>query len=265
MNAGASNGKFTIEERIFLLRAYFSYNADYQTIFHEFTGRFPNCPVPQRQMVWNLYRKFLRTGSVADAPRCEAPVTVSTEENLENVALSLEDDANQSARRLSTALGFSDRTLRRMLKKLKDHVYRPRLVHALHEDDFDRRMEFCEWYRGCSDDDPQFYRTILWTDEATFELNGTIDRHNCVYWATENPNVTVSQELNLPGVCVWAGIHANGLVGPYFFEGTVTGDSYLELLVEVRGVLDADPTLARIEHFQQDGAPPHRSHRPRVP
>lgn len=88
-------------------------------------------------------------------------------------------------------------------------------------------------------------------------MNGTINRHNSVYWATENPHITIHQELNEPGVSVWAGIHAGGLVDPYFFDATVTAETYLELLEDLRGRMDGDPDLAHIIHFMQDGVPPH--------
>ena len=74
-------------------------------------------------------------------------------------------------------------------------------------------------------------------------------------WCTENPHVVLEEELNQPGVCVWGGIHGGGLVGPCFFEHTVNGANYLELLEDLRGELDGNAELANIEHFMQAGAP----------
>lgn len=253
----AGGFKFTLEERIFLLTSYIRNDAHFQTICEEFAQQFPNRRLPNRRNVRRLYTKFQQTGSVADAPRAGRPRSMTTEANMETVALSYVEEANVSARRLARELQISDRSIRRMLKRMNYRAYRPRLIHALHEDDYDRRLEFCEWFIGCQEDDNQFYRSILWSDEATFKLNGTINRHNSVYWATENPHVTIHQELNAPGVSVWAGIHAGGLVGPYFFDATVTAETYLELLEVLRGQMDADPDLAHIIHFMQDGAPPH--------
>ncbi|PSN57830.1 hypothetical protein C0J52_04370 [Blattella germanica] len=59
----------------------------------------------------------------------------------------------------------------------------------------------------------------------TFKLNGTANRHDSVYWAPENPHVPV----NLPEVHVWCGLSSRGLVGPSFFDTTVTGEVYLEM------------------------------------
>jgi hypothetical protein len=63
-------------------------------------------------------------------------------------------------------------------------------------DDPDRRFEFCEWLQRKVGEDAHFMGTIVWTDE-TFELNGTVNQHNCVYWSSENPNVHVDKAMNL--------------------------------------------------------------------
>lgn len=63
---------------------------------------------------------------------------------------------------------------------------------------------------------------------------------------------------NLPGVMVWAGVNQMGILGPYFFDGNVNGDKYLELLEELNLALDEDPRFTgRRIIFQQDGAPAH--------
>jgi hypothetical protein len=72
--------------------------------------------------------------------------------------------------------------------------------------------------------------TVVWSDEAQFKLNGTVNRHNCVYWAEDNPHLTVENAVNLPGVNVWCGLSSKGLIGPFRFEGNVTGESYLTVL-----------------------------------
>jgi hypothetical protein len=54
-------------------------------------------------------------------------------------------------------------------------------------------------------------------------------------------------------------------MGPYFFDGTVTGESYLEMLREVvLPELENSPSYDNTEIiWQQDGAPPHYSLRVR--
>ena len=64
----------------------------------------------------------------------------------------------------------------------------------------------------------------------TFKLNGTVNRHDSVYWAPENPHVRVDKAVNLSGVHVRCGLSFKGLVGPFFFDATITSEVYLEML-----------------------------------
>jgi hypothetical protein len=103
------------------------------------------------------------------------------------------------------------------VKALKLEAYRPHLLQMLTEDDFDRRIELTEWFFIRCEAEPDFPRRILCTDEASFKLNGRINRHNNVYWSDSNPHEVIQEELNVPGITVWAGIWSGGIVGPYFF------------------------------------------------
>ena len=66
---------------------------------------------------------------------------------------------------------------------------------------------------------------------------------------------------NLPGANVWCGLSYRGLIGPFFFDGTVTGEMYLEKLETCML-----PTIRELYgderfYFQQDGVPPHYHNR----
>jgi hypothetical protein len=62
-------------------------------------------------------------------------------------------------------------------------------------------------------------------------------------------------------VNVWCGIIGNRLIGPHFFQGTLTGAKYLAFLRKVLPGLLEDVPLNVRRHliFQQDGAPAHNS------
>jgi len=59
------------------------------------------------------------------------------------------------------------------------------------------------------------------------------------------------------GLHVWIGICSERLVGPFFFQGNVTADSYLEMIND--NVMPDFQTLNDWGSitWQQDGAPPH--------
>jgi hypothetical protein len=67
-------------------------------------------------------------------------------------------------------------------------------------DDFDRRVEFSEWFLIRCEAEPDFPRSILWTDEASITLNGGINKHNSVYCSDSNTHEVIQEELNVPGL-----------------------------------------------------------------
>jgi hypothetical protein len=53
--------------------------------------------------------------------------------------------------------------------------YIPTLIHALDEDDYDRRVQLCELYVNKCAEDAAFPNKIVRSDEATFKLNGSVN------------------------------------------------------------------------------------------
>ena len=127
------------------------------------------------------------------------------------------------------------------------------LVQALNKCDPDRLMEFAKCFLKNVSEDSTYVDKVWWSDEAIFKINGHINRHNCVYWSTKNPNIVIEKELDLPGVTVWCAIFSSGIIGPFFFDITVISQSYLEMLKEKFW-----PCIQHQEIiFQQDGTPAH--------
>ncbi len=249
---------YSLDERVFLIKLYARHYGNHQEIIDEFVLKFPDAPIPSHTTLWRMMKRFEDTGSVMDRPRCGRTRSVMTEENMETVALTFVEDNNQSARKLSNELGIARTSLRRIMKVLGLKVYRPTLHQALSVEDYSSRRQFCEMFIIRCESDSGFERSILWSDEATFKTNGILNRHNCVYYSTVNPNVVLTEELNAPGVCVWAGICSYGIIGPYFHEGNVNAEKYLEMLEEV--VIELENNV-RFQNkriiWQQDGAPCH--------
>ncbi|XP_014768026.1 uncharacterized protein LOC106867617 [Octopus bimaculoides] len=157
-------------------------------------------------------------------------------------------------------MGILKSSVYRTLKRAHWKSYVPNLIQALNQDDPDRRVQFCKWYLDKFAEDATFPKKILWSDEATFKLNGSVNRHNCTYWARENPHFTMKHHLNLPGVTAWCGISTLGIFEPFLFYQTVNGPVYLNLLME-----NVSPRIEEMFggegiYFQQDGALPHYHH-----
>ena len=110
-----------------------------------------------------------------------------------------------------------------------------------------------------SEAEQNFPDRILWSDEATFKLNGRVNRHNCVYWSDSNPHAILEEELNVPGITVWVAIWSGGITGPCFFDETVNSENDLAMLTDtVLPELENNPIYDNVRFiWQQDGAPPH--------
>ena len=104
-------------------------------------------------------------------------------------------------------------------------------------------------------EEDEFHERLVFSDEATSHTNGKVNRHNVRIWGKENPHATIEHERNSPKVNVFCAISKNHVQGPFFFEGNVTGNVYLQMLQNWL----MDELLAN-EHedfiHQQDGAPP---------
>lgn len=133
---------------------------------------------------------------------------------------------------------------------------------ALNEQDFDRRMDHCHWLLGMINESPQFLSKILWTDEATFNSDGRVNLHNMHYWSAENPHwIREVQHQGRWSVNVWCGIIGGTIIGPYFFDQSLTGNLFLQFLRNELPVLLEDvPLETRQDMFLQlDGCPAHFS------
>ena len=98
--------------------------------------------------------------------------------------------------------------------------------------------------------DHQLLNKIVWTDEAKFHLNGTVNLHNSVYWSDHKEHRLSAKSMDQCGVTVWAGISSRGVTEPFFFREIVKGENYLSML---QSVLSRISKLGSI--FMQDGAP----------
>ena len=248
-----SRERLTFEERKLILKLYFKYES-ISEVRRQWSLQFQSDP-RSRLTISRLRDKFEENGTVQDvcASQSGRPRTSRSDAN---VALVL-GAFGESTRRASHETGISQSTVCRILKDNGMKPYRPVLLHHLNDDDPDRRVEFAEWFINSTAMDETFPDAIIWSDEATFKMNGRVNRHNCVFWSHENPREVMQREVNVPGVSVWAGISSRGLIGPLFFDGNVNGERYLQLLKT-----EVEPVIRRLfpeepVHFQQDGAPPH--------
>ncbi|KFM72979.1 Transposable element Tc1 transposase, partial [Stegodyphus mimosarum] len=119
-----------------------------------------------------------------------------------------------------------------------------------------RRMAFATDMLRRIEDDAEFLKRIMFSDEASFHLSGIVNRHSVRIWRSENPHEYREVQSDSPKVNVWCGQMHDRVIGPFFFtEKTVSSVVYLDMLENF-----VFPQLEELHPhvvLQQDGAPPH--------
>ncbi|KAL4126347.1 hypothetical protein QTP88_010569 [Uroleucon formosanum] len=118
-----------------------------------------------------------------------------------------------SLRDVSKDLNVSYSFVQRTAKKYKYHAYLPTRVQQLLPTDYERRITVVAHMMVQLEYHPNFLEKIMWTDEARFHNNGTVNHHNNHYWSDTNTHrLNESNKQVRWGINVWCGIMNDRLV-----------------------------------------------------
>jgi hypothetical protein len=150
---------------------------------------------------------------------------------------------------------MSRTTLWRLLKDQGYQSWKPVKVQFLSDEDHENRVNCCQHilqkYENSRRSDNLFF-----SDECAFYAEGKNALQVCM-WSKGNPHFYEQISHHPPMVMTWAAMSAKHLIGPFFIEGSVTTDSYIQMLkTQLIPALNAKGLLY-VAHFQQDGAPAH--------
>lgn len=106
----------------------------------------------------------------------------------------------------------SHMSVQRILKEENYHPFKPLYCQQLHEEDSDRRKEFCEIMTAKLDEDPAFIRKLKFSDECVFAFENRINQHNIHYYGIENLKVRLCHSGKTFTLTVWACIGHSGVV-----------------------------------------------------
>ena len=159
--------------------------------------------------------------------------------------------------RCSLETGIPQKTVWRILTQdLGMRLYHIQVVQGLTAMQKRVHMECCKILAEMMNIQPDIVNLMAFSDEATFHTSGYVNRHNTIFWGTENPHVIREHERDSPKVNVWCAVTTAGVTGPYFFDTpTVTSDIYLQMVQQY--AIDELPLQIPVAgYFQQDGTPP---------
>ncbi|GFY19116.1 uncharacterized protein TNCV_4224801 [Trichonephila clavipes] len=83
---------------------------------------------------------------------------------------------------------------------------------AIHQNDHQARRRFVEWAQNEMAVVPDFYKRILFSDEAHFWLNGYVNKQNCRIWSEANLQVYDETPLHPEKLTVWCALWAGGIL-----------------------------------------------------
>lgn len=235
-------------------------NTTHRNAANIFNARHPDKHICQ-STVSRIMTKFKQTGSVENSfKKGHKKWITKNEDKCLNVLLDATENKITSLSKISDRTDVSTSSVYRILKNNDFRPYKPKFISTLKERDFDPRFDFSAWFQGQIEENFNFPKHILWTDEATFTSNGIVSSQNCRWWSFENPNFVIEcRDQYSFKTNVLCGIVNNYLLGPFCFRENLKSGQYLEFLnTELTDFLDELPLNIRENlWFQLDGAPIH--------
>ncbi len=255
--------QYTLEQRLQIIQIFYQNNRSLKGTLRALRPFYGPHNRPSQSTIQRLVKKFESTFTLHNVPVPVKQRKARSEQNIAAASASVEQDPNQSLTRRSQSLGISVTSLWRILRKdLGLHPYKIKLTQELKQLDHFKRRTFVNWAQQQLENDADFHSKIIFSDESHFWLNGFVNKQNMRYWSGNNPHVLHETQLHPEKITVWCGLHAGGVIGPYFFVDdenrhvTVNGNRYRAMLTdyfwhELEGMDLADMW------FQQDGATSH--------
>ncbi|KAJ8912572.1 hypothetical protein NQ315_006644 [Exocentrus adspersus] len=176
----------------------------------------------------------------------ERTPTVLNEETQLAISLAVVENPQVSVRVLSSDLNIIKSLISKCLQKNK----------------FNPRIHFCQWVHNVVSENENFFKFVLFTDECTFHRNGFVNKHNFNYYDTQNSHIVqVNNHQHNWSINVWGGILHNYVIGPYIFQGSVTGEVFLNFLRNdfPRLIQHVPDFIKNRMWLHLDGAPAHFS------
>ncbi len=252
--------RYTLEEKIEICEIYHRTRSIVSTQ-REFRRKFGKQP-PSKCMILRQQTKFRETGSVKRREYKRAR-PVLTQTKMDEILEFFFVNPKMSLYRAAQQLQMSKTSLWRAVREeLKVYPYKIQILEAKQPGDKKKRLNFALETLALIHLDDNVLSNVWISDEAYFCLSGTVNKQNMRFWGLENPHVVHEQPLHDVKVLVWCAMSEHGIIGPYFFDGTVNSERYREMLnTFFFSKLRALRIPLATAWFQQDGATPHCSNR----
>lgn len=170
---------------------------------------------PHRNNIHRWCKQFTDTGSVKKQTRPGRPPV--SNQTVENIRLSCQRSPKKSLPRRSLELGIPVSTIHKILhKRLHFYAYKIQLLQKIKPADKNKRVEFASFVLNQIRENESFLHDVFFSDEATFHMNGCVNRHNVRIWGNQHPHEIFEKERDSPKVNVWCCLSKEQVIGPFF-------------------------------------------------
>ena len=222
-----------------------------------FEDNFNKQPPPARTLRdWKT--RFLETLSITPRPPSgdQSDRRVSNEKR-EEILAAFEANPCSSQRKVAQETRTSQSSVCRILKEECLKPWKFTSVQELLADDPPKRVTFCRLVLDRLATDCDFVKNICFSDEATFHLNGCVNKHNRFVYTKDNPQLYIEDKmLRSPAITCWAMVSPDVGITFKLLDSTVNSERYHDILETV-----VFPILThrrnRNKIYQHDCAPPH--------
>lgn len=183
-----------------------------------YAARYPARQAPSYRVFIGVQQRVMETGQVLPANNINGGPDryVRNVQNEEAILELVQEDPTTSTRKIASLTGISKSSVNRVLQWYNFHDYKYTRVQKLEPGDYARRMQFCQWIVRENEEDENFTKNILWTDESFFTRDGIFNAHNWHYYDIQNPHLTWERNAQYRWKFnIWAGITNDEIIGPY--------------------------------------------------
>jgi len=195
---------FSNDEKVDMIDCYFKSNRNSQLASDLYFELYPERQQPHRTIFGRIVNN-LRNNGCFEIKRGRYQTRAVERRNI--IREIVNNNPQISTRKIDQETRIPKSSVERILQAEKFHPYKPIIVQKLNENDYPRRLEFCNWYLQKCQEDEGFWSKVLWTDETRFTNCGIFNKHNHHHWATENPKLVAERRFQVRfGFNVWCGL-----------------------------------------------------------
>lgn len=169
---------YTKDEKVEMLMWHHTGNS-LRTVRDLFSTKYPERPIPCIRTIQNIVSQFTSQGCIINFHNKRTKTNHVLTEDMElNILCFAEENPIVSLQEIAKHFKISKSSVFKTLKKFKYKPYKFSNHQQLFEEDKVKRTDFCETLFNLLNEHADILEKIVFTDEATFTLNGEVNSQN---------------------------------------------------------------------------------------